>query len=212
MDKAKEDYLSEIYRLQHRKNSSVGVSEISEVLKISKPSVSAMVRTLAEMGLVEFEPYKGISLTQKGTKEARKVLRKHHILEVFYTKVLKIKRNFHQDAHKIEHDISDEATEQIDSLLHRPEISPKGKPIPKSDSKVYVLSNLPEGKEGRILFSSINDESMLKRLNALGLLPDSFVKVTRKVPRGPIMLNIKGSEIALGKDITSKIFVETCKD
>ena len=130
----KEDYLEEIYMIQCHNNRAARVTELAHVLKVSNPSVSEMIRRLEKERLVTFERFGGISLTALGIKEARNIVRKHQLLEVFFNNILKIKTDSHEEAHAMEHALSDEATDKLDAVLKRPEFCPYGNPIPKKNS------------------------------------------------------------------------------
>jgi len=208
MNREKEDYLKEIYNLQISKNRAVKVSELSKVLKISKPSISQMVRKLAKEDYVHFKRFGGISLTEKGIKQARTMVRKHQILEVFFNKMLDIKHNFHQEAHEVEHSLSDQATDKLDKMLKQPKICPDGNPIPSKKGQVIKLTTLTDNSDAEVVFAATQSKECLERLNSLGLVPQVKIKVVRKIGKGPLIILVRGSEIALGPDICSEIFVE----
>ncbi len=204
----KEDYLEEIYKIQCHNNRFARVTELAHVLKVSDPSVSEMIRRLEKEELVTFERFGGISLTASGIKEARKIIRKHQLLEVFFSRILKIKKDFHKDAHLMEHALSDKAADKLDSILERPRLCPDGNPIPKKNSEVVELTQLPAKSKAEVIFVATKNKACLERLNSLGLVPQAKVRVIRKLSRGPLILNVKGSEIALGPDVCASIFVE----
>lgn len=206
--KNKEDYLNEIYRLQTAKNSAVKSADIALALNVSKPSVSQMLKKMSGEGLIAFSGKKGVTLTKEGVLKARRIIRKHQLLEVFFADLLKIKSYFHKEAHNMEHELSDDACDKLDSFLNKPSLCPDGNPIPKKNSKIMVLNNLPLNSPAKILFSRINDNASKERLNSLGIVPNVSVKIIRKLKSGPLLLDVKGTEIALGDDITSNIFVE----
>ena len=210
MNMNKEDYLQEIYKIQCHNNRAAKVVEIARALNVSNPSVSEMVRRLERKKLVTFERFGGISLTALGIKEARKIIRKHQLLEVFLSKVLKIKikKDFHREAHAMEHALSDEATDKLDSVLKKPKFCPDGNPIPKKNSEVVEITKLPVNSDAKVIFVATKNKSCLDRLNSLGLVPQAKVKVVRKLSRGPLILNVKGSEVALGPEVCASIFVE----
>jgi DtxR family Mn-dependent transcriptional regulator len=208
MDISKEDYLAEIYQLQFCNNRATRITEIALALKVSKPSVSEMVRKLAGEGLVYFERYGGVTLTKKGIIEARKVVRKHQLLEVFFKKVLKIKNKFHMEAHKVEHGLSEEATDNLEKVLKSPNICPDGNPIPSKNKDIITLNELPLKTNAIVLFSNARDRGTAQRLNSLGIVPSTKLHIIRRIARGPLIMLIKGSEVALGSDICSQIFVE----
>ena len=208
MSVSKEDYLQEIYRLQYSNNRAVKVTEIANALKVSKPSVSEMVRKLAKEDKVKFKRFSGISLPEKGIVEARKTVRKHQLLEVFFNKVLNIKNTFHKEAHSAEHSLSDNAADRLDSILKKPNVCPDGNPIPSKNSRVVKLTQLPAKIEARVIFAATQKKECLERLNSLGIVPQAKIKIVRRLGNGPLILSVKGSEVILGQDICKEIFVE----
>ena len=139
----KEDYLEEIYKIQCRNNRFAKVSEVAHALKVSDPSVSEMIRRLEKEKLVTFERFGGICLTTLGIKEARRIIRKHQLLEVFFSKVLKIKTHSHEEAHLMEHVLSDASTDKLDSMLKKPKLCPDGNPIPEKNSDSSRANSTP---------------------------------------------------------------------
>lgn len=204
----KEDYLKEMYKIQCRNNRVARVTELAHILGVSNPSVSEMVRRLEKEKLVTFERFGGISLTARGIRQARRVIRKHQLLEVFLSRILKIKKGFHKEAHAIEHTLSDAATDKLDAILKRPKLCPDGNPIPGKNSNVVELTLLPVRSRAEVIFVASKNKACLERLNSLGLVPRAKVRVIRRLSKGPLILKVKGSEIALGLDVCASIFVE----
>ena len=127
----KEDYLKAIYHLEKEFNRPVKSIELAKYLRISKPSVSEMIKKLAKEKLINYKTYKTLSLTQKGLKEAERVTYKHRIIEVFLTKILKLNPSLiHDEGNKLEHAFSDKSIKKISLLLKNPQFCPHGKPIP----------------------------------------------------------------------------------
>lgn len=86
LSRSAEDYLEAIGHLcQQRRVAQV--SDIAEMLGVQKPSVTAAMRRLAELGLIEYRPYAPIQLTEKGKQYADKVSRAHGILHRFMHEV-----------------------------------------------------------------------------------------------------------------------------
>jgi DtxR family transcriptional regulator, Mn-dependent transcriptional regulator len=204
----KQDYLSEIYRIQSRQNRCVKVTELAGVLKVSSPSVSEMIRRLEKEKFVTFEPFGEICLTPAGVQEARHIIRKHELLEVFLKRILGIKKDIHKEAHIMEHALSDSAADKLDAVLKKPAICPDGNPIPRKGSKVAKLDQLPEKSKAEVVFVAAKDKSCLRRLNSLGFVPQAKVKVVRRMGKGPLIIKVKGCEVALGPDVCADIFVE----
>ncbi len=131
--KTEEDYLRVIYHFQEEQASELGVSSVDlcEYLGLSKSSVSEMLGKLAKKGLVKHSSYGKVTLTQKGLKESVNVTKKHRIIEVFLSKVLRIKsKATHNEAHRLEHAFSDESISSIRKLIRNTGSCPHGKPIP----------------------------------------------------------------------------------
>ena len=106
----------------------------------------------------------------------------------------------------MEHGLSNEAADRLDALLKNPALCPDGNPIPREN--IMELRELSIGGEADILFCTTQDKKCMEQLNSLGLVPRTRVKVIRKIKNGPLMLKVKDSEIALGNDVCSKVYVE----
>lgn len=204
---SREDYLKAVYNIQAEKNRAARVGEIARVLRVSGPSVSEMVRKLEKAGLVEFRKSRGVSLSKKGVAGAAEAVRKHRLLEVFFHSVLGIGSGFHKEADLVEHSISKGASNRLDAFLKHPKVCPDGKAIPK-ETRAVSLDSAPVSCELKVLFSKLDSRELVQRLNSLGLIPGAGIRVLRRVKGGPVILLLKGGEIALGKDICSKIYVE----
>ncbi len=118
--KSVEDYLKSIYDLS-KNGTTVNTTEISRTLKVAPASVTEMLKKLSENGYVNYSPYHGSTLTEKGFQEAQKIARKHRLLEKFLSDVLHIKTDqVHVQACEMEHTLSDEAEESLMPLPQTP--------------------------------------------------------------------------------------------
>ena len=96
-----------------------------------------MVKTLAEYGLVKYEPYSGVALSRAGRKLAARVLRRHRLVELFLVQVMGLQWDeVHDEAELLEHVVSDRLIDRMDEMLGRPEVDPHGDPIPDADGVV----------------------------------------------------------------------------
>jgi DtxR family Mn-dependent transcriptional regulator len=129
----KEDYLRAIYHLQEdKKDTQAGINSISlsKYLKISKPTVSEMLRKLMKEKLIHATHYGKIKLTKKGLSESKTITKKHRIIEVFLAKILKInQKTIHEEAHRLEHAFSSNSISSISKLIKDTKNCPHGKPI-----------------------------------------------------------------------------------
>lgn len=129
---SQEDYLRIIYNLYEENGQSISSVNIAEYLNISKAAVSKMLKKMSFENLIEMNPYSNIFFTKKGLREAKKVVYKHRIIEVFLIKILKVDKNkMHDEAHKLEHAFSDKSIKKLANFLNNPKFCPDGKKIPK---------------------------------------------------------------------------------
>lgn len=113
------------------------MGQLASALGIAPGTATTMVKTLAESGLVRYEPYSGVALTSAGEKLAALVLRRHRLIELFLVQVMGYSWDeVHDEAEHLEHAVSDRLIDRIDEMLGRPEADPHGDPIPNSEGHV----------------------------------------------------------------------------
>ena len=127
---AKEDYVRAIFVLQE-KNGRGTSSSLAEYLRLSKNTVSQMLKRLSDESLIVFKKYsRHVSLSRKGLALAKTMTFKHRLIERFLVDVLKRKpAEVHGEAHKLEHAFSQESIESMEKILGKPDEDPHGKPI-----------------------------------------------------------------------------------
>jgi len=126
--RAIEDYLRAVYELQCAEGQ-VGTNLLAERLGVTPASVTGMLKKLAETKLVIHEPYQGVRLTKAGQKIALEVLRHHRLVERFLAEALGVPWDrVHEEAHKIEHVISEDLEKRMDAMLGYPTTDPHGSP------------------------------------------------------------------------------------
>jgi DtxR family Mn-dependent transcriptional regulator len=231
--KSFEDYLKTVYELSQN-GKPVSTTEISRTLKVAPASVTEMLKKLAEKNYVQYSPYHGTTLTNDGKRIAEKIARKHRLLERFLHDVLKIDNvKVHKQACEMEHSLADDAEESLCRFLRHPDRCPDdGKIIPpcdlkissceecirlhsqgleevgKHNQKLVSIGNLKQGQCGKIFFIR-GGHNVLQRLLDMGLTPGTEICVGRVGPLGgPVELSVRGSKLALGKGVASKVFVE----
>src|SRR5439155_3586181 len=143
-----EDYLKALYAEQQREQQRgggdlVAMGALAVAMDVAPGTATAMVKTLAEAGLVDYEPRGGVKLSGKGEKLALHVLRRHRLVELFLVEVLGLDwSEVDQEAEELEHAISEKVLARIDELLKFPKVDPHGDPIPTSQGKVSNRSLL----------------------------------------------------------------------
>ena len=208
-----EEYLETILYLIRKNKGPAKTKQISEELNVSPPSLTEMIKKLYSSGLVEYTPYQGVELTEKGTDQAIKIKRKHQVLETFLVDVLDFDRKeAHKEACELEHAVSDAVLERLYEFLGSPEYCPDGNPINldknniTQDEKFIPLDEMEEGSSGKVARVTLPRETK-ERLISLGILTGEDIEVRRKQKQGCISVMAIGSEIALGRDIAKKIFI-----
>ena len=135
-----ENYLKTIYLAQAAQASPhdlVPMGQLAAALGVVPGTATTMMKTLAESGLVRYEPYMGVRLTKAGEKLASLVLRRHRLIELFLVKVLGMSwAEVHDEAEQLEHAVSERLIDRIDGMLGRPEVDPHGDPIPTATGRM----------------------------------------------------------------------------
>ncbi len=135
-----ENYLKAIYAGAATLTSPqrlVPMGQLAAALGVAPGTATTMVKTLAESGLVEYEPYAGVALTPAGERLAALVLRRHRLVELFLVKFMGYAWDeVHDEAEQLEHVVSDRLIDRMDEMLGRPEADPHGDPIPNSEGLV----------------------------------------------------------------------------
>jgi DtxR family transcriptional regulator, Mn-dependent transcriptional regulator len=201
---AVEDYVKAIYTLDAGEGS-VTTTALAERLDVRPASVSGMLSKLTALGLVEHEPYRGVRLTEHGTRVALEVVRHHRLLELFLVESLGMTWDeVHAEAEVLEHVLSEELEELIAAKLGDPAFDPHGDPIPSRELTVPAddsrsLYTLEPGEHGTFVRVSDSDPAMLRFLSERGIAPGAAVEVVDRQPfDGPLYVRVTGEVHVLG--------------
>ncbi|GBF36537.1 MAG TPA: metal-dependent transcriptional regulator [Methanothermococcus okinawensis] len=108
MSESIENFLEKVYLFTKDKNRPIKTTELAKLLNIKPPAVTNMAKKLHKLGYVEYEPYIGIRLTEKGIKKAKVIIDKHNIIEAFLVECLGLEKEVaYREACKLEHAMSD---------------------------------------------------------------------------------------------------------
>ena len=228
-----EEYLEILYKLSKGKQI-VKTSKISTNLNIAPGSVTQMLKKLDAMGYVKYSPYKGAILTETGLKKAKSVTRKHRLLEKFLHDILKIKKEkVHDQACEMEHTLSDDAERALCHLLERPDECPDDEELipacnfsfqtceecmERKNEEVEQVGNrkenlvsivdLHEHEKGKVSFIR-GDYKVIRRLMDMGITMGATISMMQIAPfKGPVEIAVRGSKLALGREIANNVFVE----
>jgi DtxR family Mn-dependent transcriptional regulator len=208
-----QDYLKEIYKLEAAGRRAT-TSALAEVLEISPPSVTAMLKKLATLGLVQHERYHGATLTEPGERVALEVIRHHRLLEQYLVETLGLSIDaVHAEADRLEHALSEELEAHIDRTLGFPTRDPHGDPIPGPDlriatTKATPLSRLEAGAKAVVSRVPDGDGELLRYLTKLKLIPGSRLEVRESAPfDGPVTVRVGGADHAISRELAAQISV-----
>ncbi len=126
----KEDYLRAMYKFVEEGTSEIPITALAKKLGLSKSTVTERVQELARDGFVKQDKYAPVTLTKMGLGIAKKITYKHRVIEVFLHNTLGMNmEKIHEEAHKLEHALSDEVTRLLAKFLNNPTHDPHGSPI-----------------------------------------------------------------------------------
>jgi DtxR family Mn-dependent transcriptional regulator len=208
---AVQDYLKAIYALEVERER-VTTSALAARMGVSAPSATAMTKRLAELGLVERAPYRGVALTEEGMRGALEVLRHHRLLERYLADRLGFSLDeVHAEADRLEHALSEELEAKIDAELGFPTHDPHGDPIPDRDLRLAAarertLADLGPGERTSIARVPDGDPDLLRYLAELGLVPGSDVEVLAQAPfSGPVTVRTGQGAHAISRELADRI-------
>ena len=204
-----EDYLETISALS-AENGFARLTDIARAMSVKKPSATAALNTLSDKGLVEYEKYKPVVLTEEGRQRAQNVYRKHKLLRGFFTGVLGVdEASANIAACRMEHALDDSIMEKLVDFLKGSGANSCSKCARRKDARcadcphAVWLSELAVG-ERAVVLSSAKSKS-----GEPFLAVDSVVEVLRRAPLGdPVIVRVKDSEISLRKSQLEKIAVK----
>jgi DtxR family Mn-dependent transcriptional regulator len=208
---AVQDYLKAIYALESA-GDRVTTSALAARMRVSAPSATAMTKRLAELGLVERAPYRGVALTEAGRRGALEVTRHHRLLERYLADRLGLSLDeVHAEADRLEHALSEELEARIDAELGFPTHDPHGDPIPDRELRVEsgrgrTLAGLEPGERAEVSRVPDGDPELLRYLTELGLVPGSTVELVGRAPfAGPVTVRTDTGQHAISLELADRI-------
>ena len=208
-----QDYVKEIYKLQ-ASGQRATTTVIAKGMGVAPSSATSMLKKLAALGLAEHAPYRGVMLSEAGTKIALEVIRHHRLLEQYLAETLGLPIDaLHDEADRLEHVISEELEARIDEQLGYPTHDPHGDPIPDAGLNVdptalRSLETLTPGEVATVRRIPDGDAPLLRYLAELTLVPGRTVTMRKSEPfGGPITVDVGGSEHAISRELAERIGV-----
>jgi len=194
-----EDYLKQILLLSEGSPDLVSMGDLARALAVVPGTVTTMIKTLAEDGLVEHQLRHGVRLTAEGRRLALNVLRKHRLVETFLVNVLKMDwAAVDTEAERLEHAISDAVLDRLDALLGHPAADPHGDPIPSSrgrlNAQVYAtIATCAVSTPLHVARVTDHSGDFLRFVEQNGLSPGAEIRVAdRNLAAGLVTLQMSG--------------------
>jgi DtxR family Mn-dependent transcriptional regulator len=190
------EYLSAIYKLAQA-TDRVTTSALADIMCVSPPAASSMLKRLQDSGFVDRSAPDGITLTEQGRLAALQLIRRHRLLEVFLVEVMGFTWDqVDVEAHRLEHSVSAAFEDRMDRLCNYPTRCPHGDLIPLKDGtmpdeKLTAVTALEPGQQGVLQRVGSKEPSVLRYLSQLKLMPGREVRLVDLAPfNGPVTLEL----------------------
>lgn len=210
-----EDYLKAVYKLQGDQGL-VAPSAVAGAMGVTAASATNMLKRLAEVNLVEYERYRGVTLTPDGRRAALEIIRHHRLIELYLQHALGYSWDeVDAEAERLEHAVSPEFAQRIEAWLGHPTHDPHGHPIPSRDLEMPAdaastrLADLDRPATVRVRTVDDTDPARLRYLAELGLLPDVTVEVLAIGPfDGPLTLQVGDQTQVIGRELARSVTID----
>ena len=209
-----DEYLETMYEFYEKQPGlPVRNGDLAGALGISPASATEMIQRLAGKGMVDYVPYKGATLTEKGMIHGQKMKRRHRLAEVFLESV-SFQGNTHATACRLEHAIDDDLEVALTLLLGEPLLDPSGRDIPLAStdiserveatrSRLCSLANLAVDASGTL-------EAMFLSASEVQVLESQGCKVGIRITRSKDGYSVSDhSNFVLAPELASKLLVRT---
>jgi DtxR family transcriptional regulator, Mn-dependent transcriptional regulator len=211
---AEQDYLKAIHRLGGV-DQQASPADIASRLGVRAPSVTGMLKRLAEAGWIDYQSGRGTHPTERGVAEARRVIRRHRLVELLLTRVLGLDwSEVDAEAEALEHAVSPRVEQALAAFLGEPLEDPHGHPIPTREGVLErrQLRPLCDFRPGdRVVIREVQDDDpeRLRRWRDLGLTPGAVVHLIGYQPLDDLFqIEVGGTAIPMGRAGLAGLFGE----
>ncbi len=119
VSKAFEEYLKTMYILK-KQSGNVRVTDVANKMNCTKPSVNKALHNLKDNGLVNYESYGTIELTDEGENLAKKILEAYDIIYLFLKDVLNLNGDeAREEAEKMKSNLNDNTINELAKYVHK---------------------------------------------------------------------------------------------
>ncbi|MCG1035369.1 metal-dependent transcriptional regulator [Polaribacter sargassicola] len=212
---SEENYLKAIYHLSLISNKGISTNSIAERLETKASSVTDMIKKLSEKEVVVYKKYKGVKLTDLGTKIAANIVRKHRLWEVFLVDKLNFSWDeVHDVAEQLEHIKSEKLVDQIDAFLGFPTHDPHGDPIPNKEGDLKIvekslLSTLSKNEKGICIGVDDSSSEFLQFLDKKGITLGKQITVLEKEEfDDSLSIIINDKKMSISNKIANNLYIK----
>lgn len=204
----REDILEALFKVETSGRKNPVPEDIASLLGRDPAEIIGVLKELEQEGDLIFYPDGSLVLTTSGRAIGGRVMRKHRILECFFSEMLGMPPDTaSEEACTLEHGVSDETIERLGRYLTSPGV--RGSPGGLRRRKRWKGMTLPESSEGdELAVSCVPCDGPDARLGDLGILPGERIRLIRRIPGNGVVIRVKGCNIALSNEIASSILVE----
>lgn len=215
MSIAIENFIKAIYKNDKHNGNDTKPGNIAKKLGISNAAATDMAKKLASKDLLNYEKYQELRLTEKGSKMALNIVRKHRLWEALLFKLFDMSlHEIHREAELLEHQTSDFLANKISAYLGNPKFDPHGDPIPNEAGEITTIDNsipLSQTQAGKsfIISRLMSDDKEFFDFCALhGLKYGNRIMVTNQFQNNKMtQISINYNTILLNEDFTNIIYV-----
>ena len=205
-----DEYLETLYEFHERfPGKRVRNGDLAKYLDVSPASATEMVQRLAKNGFVDYVPYKGVNLTEKGLDHGMMMKRRHRLAEVLLT-LLPFEGDIHETACRLEHAFDDDLGVCISLLLGNPTLDPSGRDIPPANSRIAGkidsgtsfsnLSDMSVNSTAEIMLIMLTSESS-EVLQSIG------IEIGNSIQRLDDGFSYNGTHVKISDEIAKKVIV-----
>lgn len=210
-----EDYLGIIYVME-RDGEPIIAARLAESLEVSAPTVTMTLKRMVRDGVISLDGHKEIHLTELGAEQARSLIRRHMLTEWMLARMLHVPwSRVHQEAHHIEHTISDDLENRMQDNLNEPQLCPHGNPLPGYEYVVSAWLPLASFAAGqrltirRIHETAEENTALMDYLEQHGIFPGVSAQVVEVLAfNQTLTLRVGEQDVPLGLATAQLIFAE----
>jgi DtxR family Mn-dependent transcriptional regulator len=211
---AMQDYLKSIFELAGE-SGLASTSDLALRLKVTPASVTGMAKKLADLHLVDHEPYRGVRLSPSGARIALEMIRHHRLIELYLAEALGVPWDqVHAEAERLEHVISEDLEQRMAQVLGDPSHDPHGAPIPSTDGRIAAsestarLADCAAGVTMEVIEVDDHNPAILRFLASHGIRPRVMVEVVRVEPfGGPVVVRVGRATCSVGLEAARDVRV-----